>query len=99
MICRVGCRIPLLAPNRATLLRPRNCCITASNTHHPEINPNWIKVKVTGYLNAINICFAELFDRALDMYHSKQRKMNFNWVGENESRSLTFLRRVGTEER
>ena len=38
-------------------------------------------------MNWIKICFAELFDKALDRYHNRQRNTNFNAAGESENRS------------
>jgi hypothetical protein len=53
---------------------------------------------VTGYLNWIKICFAELFERALDMYHSRQRITNFIAAGDNVIRSPNSRKVVATED-
>jgi len=68
--------MPCVAPNKAVLLSPRNCWNKASNRHHPEMNANCMNVSVTGYLKVIRIALAELFDNALDMYHSRHSRTN-----------------------
>lgn len=94
MISLVGNRIPCFAPNKARLFRPLNFCMIANNPHHPAINANWTKVSVTGALNVFRICFAELFDRALDIYHNRHRTTNLSCVDDNDSRSLNSWTKV-----
>jgi hypothetical protein len=96
MISRVGNRIPFFAPNRARLCRPLSCCTTANTPHHPDMNANWTNVSVTGALNAFRICFAELFDRALDIYHNRHKNTNFICVDVRDSRSLNSGKDVDT---
>lgn len=94
MISRVGNRIPFFAPNRARLCRPLSCCTTANNPHHPDMNANCTNVNVTGALNVFRICFAELFDRALDIYHNRHRNTNLTCVDVSDSRSLNSRKDV-----
>jgi hypothetical protein len=48
-----------------------------------------MKVSVTGHLNTIKICFAELLESALERYHSRQRKTNF--IDAEEKRIISAM--------
>jgi hypothetical protein len=63
------------------------------------MNPNCINVNVTGYLKAVRICFAVLFESALERYHRKQSKTNLRAVGDNASLWLMERERARRNEK
>jgi len=54
-----------------------------------------MNVNVTGYLKAIKICLALLFDKALEKYHNKQSKINLEDVLEYDNRLRISRKKVG----
>ena len=61
------------------------------------MNPNCMKVRVTGYLNDIRICLALLFDIALERYHSRQSRTNLREAFVHDNRARMSPREVDIE--